>query len=232
MGQIERYGVFALCLVIFLILGIAVWGGDAAKPTPPDPGKSAAAETPPKEAAKPPDLLKPDPRREDAQKAPEGANEIPRGTFQDVNAGKPQGGLTPTPEERPAPPADARTYRIKKNDTLESIARKELKDSRGVEKLMELNPGIDSTKLQIGQTIRLPGAASAHDERPAEGLRPEQADWPKKHKVAPRESLASIARRYYGDERQHALLARANGIRDEHKLQVGAMLTIPQPGKP
>jgi nucleoid-associated protein YgaU len=74
--------------------------------------------------------------------------------------------------------------------------------------------------------------ASPRDERPAEGLRPEPSDWPKKHKVAPRENLSSIAKRYYGDERHHTLLARANGIRDADQLQIGAMLTIPQPRKP
>ena len=28
MGQLEKYGLYVLCLVIFLILGVAVWGGD------------------------------------------------------------------------------------------------------------------------------------------------------------------------------------------------------------
>ena len=30
MGQLEKYGLYVLCLVIFLILGVAIWGGDAA----------------------------------------------------------------------------------------------------------------------------------------------------------------------------------------------------------
>ena len=36
MGQLERYGLYVLCLVIFLILGVAIWGGDpvAASPLP------------------------------------------------------------------------------------------------------------------------------------------------------------------------------------------------------
>ena len=29
MGQLERYGLYVLCLVIFLILGIAIWGDNA-----------------------------------------------------------------------------------------------------------------------------------------------------------------------------------------------------------
>lgn len=30
MGQLEKYGLYVLCLVIFLILGVAIWGGDPA----------------------------------------------------------------------------------------------------------------------------------------------------------------------------------------------------------
>lgn len=35
MGQLEKYGLYVLCLVIFLILGVAIWGGD---PTTPPAG--------------------------------------------------------------------------------------------------------------------------------------------------------------------------------------------------
>ena len=40
MGQLEKYGLYVLCLVIFLILGVAIWGGD---PTvPQQPGKEVS----------------------------------------------------------------------------------------------------------------------------------------------------------------------------------------------
>ena len=33
MGQLEKYGLYVLCLVIFLILGVTLWGGgDAVTP--------------------------------------------------------------------------------------------------------------------------------------------------------------------------------------------------------
>ena len=38
MGQVERYGVFALCVVIFMILGIAIWG-DGAEGSPVVPAR-------------------------------------------------------------------------------------------------------------------------------------------------------------------------------------------------
>ena len=34
MGQLEKYGLYVLCLVIFLILGVAIWGGDPATQPP------------------------------------------------------------------------------------------------------------------------------------------------------------------------------------------------------
>ena len=40
MGQLEKYGLYVLCLVIFLILGVAIWGGDPTAPT--QPGKEIA----------------------------------------------------------------------------------------------------------------------------------------------------------------------------------------------
>jgi len=39
MGQLEKYGLYVLCLVIFLILGVSIWGHDDAK----KPGQSSPA---------------------------------------------------------------------------------------------------------------------------------------------------------------------------------------------
>jgi nucleoid-associated protein YgaU len=220
MGQIERYGVFALCLVIFLILGIAVWGGEG--PRPQEPSGPAAVEPRDVAVADGRDLLTPEPERPAAPAGPQ----IPaRSTFPP----DPESGSSFTPEPDPAPVEQRRTYRIKKDDTFDAIARKELGDPRAVERIRELNPGLDSRRLQIGQEIVLPSASAPRTQPPAPAPRTEREDWPKKHKVAPRETLASIARRYYGDERQHTILARANGVRDELKLPVGALLTIPAP---
>ena len=39
MGQLEKYGLYVLCLVIFLILGVTIWGGGDLPP----PGKNSTA---------------------------------------------------------------------------------------------------------------------------------------------------------------------------------------------
>jgi LysM repeat protein len=60
---------------------------------------------------------------------------------------------TPPPETAPATTAAGSTYTIEAGDTLQTIA-----DQYGttVEELLVLNPDVDPTALQIGQTIRVP----------------------------------------------------------------------------
>jgi len=55
-------------------------------------------------------------------------------------------------ETETAPPADARYYEIQSGDTLAAIA-----DRHGttVERLLELNPGIDPVALTVGERIRV-----------------------------------------------------------------------------
>jgi len=61
---------------------------------------------------------------------------------------------TPPPAETtPTATAEVSTYTIEAGDTLQTIA-----DQYGttVEELLTLNPDVDPTALQIGQTIRVP----------------------------------------------------------------------------
>jgi LysM repeat protein len=59
---------------------------------------------------------------------------------------------TKAPTTTAAKPAGA-TYTIQSGDTLESIASEY---GTSVEELVTLNPAIDPTNLQVGQTIRVP----------------------------------------------------------------------------
>ena len=64
---------------------------------------------------------------------------------------------TPTVVEEPAPPpepksARATAYAVRSGDTLASIAAK---FGTTVDRLMELNPGIDPTALRVGEPIRV-----------------------------------------------------------------------------
>ena len=50
--------------------------------------------------------------------------------------------------------APRRTYTIEAGDTLDQVA---LEHDTTVERLLELNPRIDPTSLQVGQTLVVPG---------------------------------------------------------------------------
>ncbi len=61
----------------------------------------------------------------------------------------------PTTTARARPPAPARkTYAIEEGDTLDQVA---LDHDTTVERLLQLNPQIDPTSLQVGQKIGVPG---------------------------------------------------------------------------
>jgi hypothetical protein len=61
----------------------------------------------------------------------------------------------PTTTGRARPPAPVRrTYAIQEGDTLDQVA---LDHDTTVERLLELNPSIDPTSLQVGQRIVVPG---------------------------------------------------------------------------
>lgn len=71
--------------------------------------------------------------------------------------------LPPVPEARPLPPVTVtppapagRTYVIKNRDTLWGIATRELGSGKRSKEIVDLNPGLQPTKLKIGQTLILP----------------------------------------------------------------------------
>lgn len=72
-----------------------------------------------------------------------------------------------TPPPPPVVPADAAEYSVVKGDYLERIARNHHVSLKAI---IEANPGIEPTKLKIGQKIRIPAAAA-----PAASAVPETA---------------------------------------------------------
>ena len=66
---------------------------------------------------------------------------------------------SPPATERTTPTeiqTDSRQYTIQKGDTLWSIAKTMLGDGKRYKEIVELNPGLEPTKLPIGKTIQLP----------------------------------------------------------------------------
>ncbi|MCR4573734.1 MAG: DUF2135 domain-containing protein [Lentisphaeria bacterium] len=66
------------------------------------------------------------------------------------------GVVSHTGENRPFTHDKPFQYQIKKGDTLESIAERELGDKKLVDEILKLNPGLNAERLPVGSIITLP----------------------------------------------------------------------------
>ena len=187
MGQLEKYGLYVLCLVIFLILGVTIWGEpDGVRPDVVNPAAamSAPGGSPNKPSAgdvqggaqrngagvveaafgggKSLDsLLQP---AEGFDRPKNATAKVPDVSGDGAGSPGSNGGGQPVstkqvpkpePKEPPAVAA-SRDYKIKKGDTLEGIAIRELGSRSRLAEIQQLNPRVEAKSLQIGQTIKLP----------------------------------------------------------------------------
>lgn len=134
------------------------------------------------------------------------------------------------------PPASPATYTVKKGDTLSGIAAKLLGDSSKWPTIAQANGIKDPSKLQVGQVLKIPGAAEqsppAASKPPAEQPKPPAETTPSQttYTVKSGDTLSGIAGKFYGDSSKWTVIAQANGIKDPTKLKVGQVLQIPGAG--
>jgi LysM repeat protein len=253
MGQLEKYGLYVLCLVIFLILGVTIWGGGdlpqrapAARPgsdlqvrptAKPEPGKSDPA------AATPlaPDLealLRPADRRQEP-KAPE-----PKTPPAKAAAGQPQDASADrAPADGAAPVAEGvrPVHKIERGDSFESIARKLLGSAALQGEIARLNPRVEPRRLRIGQEILLPtkqeaqrllaGEAAPTKAEPAGAPAPKAAEAKgsaSTHTVAKGDTFEGIARRLLGSGKRVDELRELNPDVDPTRLKVGQKIQLPK----
>ena len=174
MGQLEKYGLYVLCLVIFLILGVTIWGD-------PDPVADKKRSVPapisvPGSNSRPAATGTGSPVSTFQELFPEQAGPARTGVGQAAGTPPNPVGATPgntpgnspgatptsTPTPGPAPAADAGkvAYQVKDNDTLESIARAKLGNGRLWPEIQKLNPTLDPKRMRAGKEIWLPTAAA------------------------------------------------------------------------
>lgn len=144
-------------------------------------------------------------------------------------AGEPGEGL------RVEPPR-FRDYTVRANDTYESIARRELGSASLVGAIARANPLKDPTRLQPGQTLRLPldpdniqGRVVAEDSgRPVVPPAP-QTPPAVEYSVKPGDTLTGIARSYYGSVRHADFIFASNRdvLASPDSLRVGQVLRLP-----
>ncbi len=134
-----------------------------------------------------------------------------------------------------APLPAAGTYKIQAGDTYSKIAAK-LYNNRNLYHLIEkANPGVNPSKLKIGQEINVPAApassASARDAlTPAAPEITGAIDATRQYRVQPGDTLHKISQKLYGKTKFWAALYDANKQKigpDAGKLKVGTVLTLP-----
>jgi nucleoid-associated protein YgaU len=112
-----------------------------------------------------------------AEKARPAPKQIEEYTYEDILNAR----ARPRPADHARPevqPVGTIEYSIRKDDTIERIARRELGDRSYVGKILSLNKGLDPKKLKVGTKINLPvvrkdvGRPTA--EAPKKGRAPER----------------------------------------------------------
>lgn len=149
---------------------------------------------------------------------------------------------TGTPREEPAREAivgraaapATHGYTVRSGDTLSEIAQRELGSARRWQEIVAANPGLDPGRLQVGKTIRIPGAEPASGARAAsapvkaeKGPASAPSDEPRTWKVGKGENLWKIAARALGDGKRWPEIAALNPRVNPDKLVLGQVLNLP-----
>jgi nucleoid-associated protein YgaU len=177
MGQLERYGLYVLVVVIFLILGVAIMGDDPGRPGVTNTAQGVSGRAPTAQLdvsgfsvptarenldalfgygeGEDAPFVPPEPAVEPEPREIEPLTDDSR--IQDVYVAD----VTPVPAPAPAPVAAVRTYRVQKGDSLARIAAQLLGSEAKVKAILAANPGLkDPNRISIGQELVIPTLTS------------------------------------------------------------------------
>jgi len=141
---------------------------------------------------------------------------------------------TTTPTAAPKSAA-ADTYTVKEGDSIASIWRSISGSERGWEKLLAANPGVDPSRLRIGQVLKVPdhkAAAASEAKETASGTattKPASGTYT----VQSGDTLSRIAAKTLGDSKRWKEIYEANRDtlgNDPSALEVGQSIKIPGKG--
>lgn len=251
MGQLEKYGLYVLCLVIFLILGVTIWGGGETQL-----GKTPAASirtttNGPGKAATGTDVAQSEQLKSFAEALLDGGGEPAGGGKDGGGAGKasepksekPQPDNPPKGETPPVKTPVRAVYTVQEGDTFESIARSRLGKASLCSELMKQNPGIEPKKLRPGMELALPDATALAVATKADGKEAKDAKESKKaneklltppadgtrtYVVKKGDTFERIAVAELGSKRRTSELLELNAGLDPTKLKLGMSLKLPK----
>ncbi|MEM8781650.1 MAG: LysM peptidoglycan-binding domain-containing protein [Planctomycetota bacterium] len=132
------------------------------------------------------------------------------------------------------------TYTVRRGDSFEAIARRELGSASRWVALAKANPTVDPLKLRVGDVLRLPPeeldtntslVVATSDAPPVTAdaaTLPPPPD-PVTYVVRSGDSLSTIAARFYSDSSRWRAIFNANRdrLKDPHAVRIGMELRIP-----
>jgi LysM repeat protein len=169
---------------------------------------------------------------EQAAAPPEATNTTSNPTFEQPTnaptAAVPGSGAPDATAVPPAPPAGATDYKLVQGDTFGALAKR---FHVPVKAIQDANPGLDPTKLQIGQTIHIPPSPAPAPPGTVTGaaaVAMDTATGEKIYTVKSGDTLTSIAH----DNHVSLRALRATNDLKTDRLNVGQKLKIPKPTLP
>jgi LysM repeat protein len=238
MGQLEKYGLYVMVLLIFLISGVSLMGNDEVAEREKqgrvggenlDTGAVAPAPGPGEVKVTPfDDLIEPIVPKPPAKAAPMPNQPAPGN---DNSPAPPPGPATPSAEEvRPK-------HVIATGDTFEAIALQHFKDRRLQTEIQRLNPKAEPRRLQPGKELLLPTASEVASflgkDKPVGPVSDKAADQPlpagttrytvKRGDVLERIAIQQLGSRKFVDE----ILQLNSGLVPEN-LKAGSTILLPK----
>jgi len=230
MGQLERYGLYVLCLVIFLILGVAIWGSDPRElrqhnlvsnevvkvKTQDDHRKDVRAFA---EERVRTSIAK----HEAAEDAMFQKAKRPPHPVVDTSGQQPRVEIPKAVEPKHVPEEVVTEHIVAEGDNFSSLAKSYLNNANLYYRIVAANPDLDPKQLKIGARVVIPKRVV----RTKKGSVGASGDT---HKVRDGESPWRIAEKYVSPRKVPAYTQRIiklNGISDSKRLSAGTVIKLP-----
>ena len=127
-----------------------------------------------------------------------------------------------------------KTVAVRPNETLSSIAKRELGNGEYYRRILSANPGLNPARLQIGQLIKIPlakrrGETVAGTSGKKKSSVSNASATARYHTVKDGETLSGIAKKFYGKASRWKKILDANSkiLPRPTSLRVGMVLLIP-----
>jgi len=240
MGQLEKYGLYGMCLVIFLVLGVTLWGEPAnatrsvtRQQAVANVGGSGPMEASLRGGAQPPlhELLRPEEPRRRATSASLLEDDAPterpaQPSLPEFDGGRqddaPSAPAAPAPPQQPAARAK---YTVKKGDLIGLIAQRQLGSARFQGRILELNPDVDPDRMPVGTVLTLPAPAEVASAAPRKDAAASGAY--RTYRIRKGDTLQTIANRQLGATKRWVELRKLNPNVDPQRMQIGKTIKLP-----